>query len=125
MSLEFPCSPQKSPAPAQKIPCCATPALAEIRGKPGVSADLARGGRKIPCSQGISRGVLPARRTVGNRLGEVGVFLAAGAAERLDHPELCLGVRDIALDDIGLAEILADFCVTRVERDRFLVIADP
>ena len=62
---------------------------------------------------------------LGDRLGEVLVFLAVGAADLLDRPQLLARLLYVALNDIGFAEIFADLRVTRIERHRFQVIADP
>src|SRR5258707_13961373 len=53
------------------------------------------------------------------------VLRAIGAAYPLDRLQLRLGAAHVALDDKGLAEILADQRVTRIERDRSPVIIDP
>src|ERR1700720_940113 len=53
------------------------------------------------------------------------VLRAVGAAESLDPLQLLLGAGHVALEDKGLAEILADQRVARVERHRSPVIADP
>src|SRR4051812_17680619 len=65
------------------------------------------------------------RRACCDRLREVLIFLAIGSADRLDRPELLAGSSDLALDHIGLAEILANLRIVRIERDRFQIIADP
>jgi hypothetical protein len=53
------------------------------------------------------------------------VLRAVGAADPLDDLQLRLGAGDVAFDDIGLAKILADLRVARIERDRSLVVTDP
>src|ERR1700682_5493744 len=62
---------------------------------------------------------------VGDRRGEVLVLLAIGAADPLDRLQLRLGAAHVALEDKGLAEILADQRVGRIERHRSPVIIDP
>src|SRR5205085_8713734 len=63
-------------------------------------------------------------RGIGDRFGEVGVFLAVPAADLLDRLELRLGAGDIALLDVGLTEIFPDLGILRVGCDRLQVVAD-
>jgi hypothetical protein len=58
------------------------------------------------------------------RLREILVLIAAGAADRLDARKLGLCEVELALHDIGLTQIFADLSVARIERDRLQVIAD-
>src|SRR5438874_707889 len=60
----------------------------------------------------------------GDRVGEMLVLLAAGAADSFDDAQLGLGAAHVALCDISLAEIFAHLRVTGRQRDRFQVIAD-
>src|SRR4051812_518554 len=57
-------------------------------------------------------------------LGEILVRLARGAAALLDLGQLLLGEVELALDHVGLAQVLAHQRVLRVERHRLLVVAD-
>src|ERR1700722_1788294 len=59
------------------------------------------------------------------RLLEVLIFLAvAVATNRFDCGELFLGEIELALDDIGFAEIFAYLRIIRIERDGLEIIAD-
>src|ERR1700683_301718 len=58
-------------------------------------------------------------RRRGDRRGQIFVFLAFGrAAELLDRRQLVLREIDLALDDVGLAEVFPHLGVLGIERDR-------
>src|SRR5262249_38755936 len=81
-----------------------------------------------PISSGCSAGAEPVSAflaAAGDRLGEILIFLALGAADSRDRPELRLGAGHIALNDIGLAKILAHLSIAGSELYRFQVVADP
>ena len=59
-------------------------------------------------------------------LGQIAIILAVfRAAELLDRRQLILGEVELALDDIGFAEILAHLGIIRIEGDRLQVVVDP
>src|ERR1700758_1852563 len=72
-----------------------------------------------PWHPSLGRPQLKVRRG-GDRRGQVFVFLAFGrAAELLDRRQLVLREIDLALNDIGLAEVFPHLGVLGIERDRF------
>src|SRR3984957_3576614 len=83
-------------------------------------AEMAPAPRALGC-------VAPSDRVgVVERLGEVAIILAVlRAAELLDRRQLLLCEIELALDHIGLAEILAHLRILRIERARLDIIANP
>ena len=64
-------------------------------------------------------------RGVGDGHCEMFVGLASSPADPLDRPQLGLGAREVAFEEIGLAEVFADLRIVRIERHRFQIVADP
>src|SRR4051794_25839837 len=64
-------------------------------------------------------------RAIRDCFGKVLIFLAIGAANRLDRSELLSCSLDLALDHIGFAKILANLRVARIERYCLQVVPDP